>query len=146
MNGSFWLIRDKRQVKDRLATFQQFLEQTWDWSNPIAWKVTVYKDPRTVSQNALLHMWCEEMANQFAAGGADVDKESMKDLMKYRFLGTDDRVINNTVIPDQLRRTRDLDKGDMMFFLNQIQEWALDHGVKLTAPVNSEYMELRQRM
>lgn len=146
MNGSFWLVRHKYQVQERLKTFQKFLEETWNWDQPIAWKVTVYRDPRSVSQNALLHMWCEEMANHFTERGTEVTKDSMKELMKYKFLGTEDVVINNTVIPGQLRKSSRLDRGEMQFFLAQIQEWGLDHGVKLTAPANSTYMDIMGRM
>jgi len=145
MNGSFWLVRHKYQVQERLKTFQKFLEETWNWDHPIAWKVTIYRDPRSVSQNALLHMWCEEMANYFTKRGTEVTKESMKELMKYKFLGTEDVVINNTVIPAQLRKSSQLDKGEMQFFLAKIQEWGLDHGVQLTAPANSTYMEIMGR-
>jgi hypothetical protein len=31
----------------------------------------------------------------------------------------------------------------MMFFMDQVQDWAMDHGVTLTCPAESEYMKLK---
>lgn len=140
--GDFWLIRSKMQIKDRLRAFEHFLNETWNWESPVAWKVSVYRDARSLSQNNLFHMWCSEMADHFTDRGTPVTQEDMKDLMKLKFLGLEDRVINETVIPQQLRETRKLDRGTMLHFMNQVQEWGLDHGVNLTAPHNSEYMQL----
>jgi hypothetical protein len=33
--------------------------------------------------------------------------------------------------------------GEMLFFMDQVQDWAMDHGVTLTCPADSEYMKLK---
>jgi hypothetical protein len=123
----------------------QWLRKQWNWSRPVIVEPKPYTDPRTLSQNALFHVWCQEMAEQFAERGKmQITMEQMKELMKYKFLGTEDVVINKTVIPGQLRHTSGLDKGEMTQLLDQIHDWALDHGVMLTNPADSEYMRLRE--
>lgn len=141
--SQFWLIKDRAQVKERIAFFQQWLEKEWDFSQPVTWEAKVYRNKRSLSQNALFHVWCRELAEYYSSKGADITEEKMKDLMKYKYLGCADRVIGKTVIPDQLRETSALDRGEMMVFLDQVWSWAADNGVMLTIPADSEYMKLK---
>ena len=106
---------------------------------------------RTWNQLALLHVWFREMANHFHERGADLgatqaDREyAMKMMMKHRFLGTKDIVVNKTTIPGQVR---DLPtkRGELNYFMNQVEAWAIDHGVLLSMPHDSEYMEIRREL
>jgi hypothetical protein len=82
------------------------------------------------------------MATHFARK-VDIDAEGIKMLMKNMFLGTEDITVGSTVIPGQVRSTSKLDKGEMMHFLDNIYAWAVDHGVKLTNPNDSEWMRLK---
>jgi hypothetical protein len=84
-----------------------------------------------------------ELAEHFTAKGYEINEKEMKDLMKHKFLGVEDRVIHNTVIPGQLRESSALDPGQMMVFLDQIWAWAADHGKTLKIPAESEYMKLK---
>ena len=140
--GEFWLCRDLNQLKDRLAHFEKYLRESWDWSKPVEWRVKPYVGRRSLSQNALFHIWCREMAAHFSERGMDIDEEKAKVLLKYRFLGTHDIIVNNTVIPDQIRSTSKLDRGEMFDFMNQVQVWLLDCGVHVTCPHDSEYMQI----
>lgn len=141
--SQFWLIRDRRQIKERVAFFERWLDQEWDFTHPVTWEVKIYRDKRTRSQNALFHAWCRELAEQFTAKNYEIDEEQMKMILKNRFLGTQDVVIHNTVIPGQLKETSKLQPGEMMRFLDQVWDWAADHGVVLEIPADSEYMKLR---
>lgn len=141
--SQFWLIKDRRQIKERVAFFQRWLEKEWDFNYPVTWEPKVYRNKRSLSQNALFHVWLRELAEHFTAKGYEISEEEMKDLMKHRFLGVEDRVIHNTVIPGQLRKSRGLDPGEMMAFLDQVWAWAADHGKTLEIPADSEYMKLR---
>ena len=60
------------------------------------------------SQNALFHIWCREMSEHFKSQGMDLDQEQCKEVLKYKFLGCADIVVNNTVIPQQLKKTSKL--------------------------------------
>jgi len=141
--SQFWLIKDRRQITERIAFFQQWLESEWDFSQPVTWEPKIYRNKRSLTQNALFHVWCRELSAHFSANGYEVSEKEMKDLMKHKFLGCEDRVIHNTVIPQQLRESSELDSGEMMVFLDQIWAWAADHGVTLQIPADSEYMKLK---
>lgn len=140
--GEFWLVKDKSDIDDRMKFFKQWLLDNWDGSYPLQWKVSRYKRKRSLSQNALFHVWCREIAAHFASKGADVNEESMKELLCYKHLGTEDRVVGNTVIEGQVRQTHKLGAGEMTELLDKVLAWALDHGVKVSNPPDSEYARL----
>lgn len=140
--SDFWLCRDPNHLKDRLHFFELWLRENWDWSRPVEWRVKPYVGRRSLSQNALFHIWCREMAKHFEAKGVEIDEEKAKDLLKYRFLGTKDIIVGSTTIPNQLKSTSKLDRGEMFDFMNQVQVWLLDHGVQLSCPDDSEYMQI----
>ena len=143
MSGEFWLVKSKDQIEDRLNHFKKYLETEWNWENAIQWKVARFTGRRSLSQSNLFHMWCGEMADHFAERGADVDKERMKLMLKNKFLGTEDVLVGSTTIPGQVRHTSNLSPGEMCDFMDQVQNWALDNGVTLTCPADSEYMRLK---
>lgn len=138
------MIKEKRQVRERIEFFGKWLEINWDWSRPVTWVPKVYDSRRSMPQNALFHVWVREMAKSFTERGHEITDEQMKMILKNRFLGTEDITIHNTVIPGQLRKTSNLLKGEMMVFLDQVWEWAADHGVVLQIPADSDYMRYKQ--
>jgi len=140
--GQFWLVKDKTQIKERLKFFEQWLNTEWDGTYAIKWEISRYRAKRSLSQNALFHVWCREIAIHFTAKGHEVSEERMKELLCYKFLGTEDRVIGNTVIEAQVRETSNLPPGEMSDLLDQVLAWALDHGVKVSNPPDSEYARL----
>lgn len=143
MEGQYWLIKSSREIDRVISHLKQWCEE-WDYSTPLTIQPKPYKNPRSLTQNALMHKWFNDMAAHFSKK-VETSAEQMKALMKLKFLGTEDIVINHTVIPGQLKHTSKLDKGEMMRFMDDIYDWALDHGVKLTIPEDSEYMKLRKQ-
>lgn len=141
MQGIFYLVRHKNEIDTAIKSFRKVMED-WDYTKPLAWKPEPYIPSRSLSQNALMHIWFSEMANHFSPK-VGVDEEGIKYLMKNMFLGTEDIKVGNTTIPNQVRSTSKLDKGEMMEFLNNIYAWAIDHGVQLSNPQNSEWMKNR---
>lgn len=141
MKGQFWLIQNRRDIDDVLAFFRKSLED-WNYERPVAWKLEAYSTARTLSQNALFHMWCGEMSSHFSKK-VPISPEDVKKIMKNEFLGTEDVVIGKTTIPNQLRSTSGLDKGEMHHFMEQVFHWGLDHGVTLTNPKDSEFRRAR---
>ena len=141
MNGVFWMIRNRKDIDHVLKFFRKSLEE-WDYSRPIAWKLEPYSATRSLGQNALFHMWCGEMSDHFSKK-VPVSPEDVKTILKNEFLGTEDKIIGKTVIPNQLRSTSNLDKGEMHQFMEQVFHWGLDHGVQLTNPKNSEFARAR---
>jgi len=99
---------------------------------------------KSVSQNNLFWMWMTEMANYFASKGVENStKDQMHDLMCHKFLGNITVTVGKTEIT-RLKSLRDLDKGDMLHFMRQIDEWSADHGLLLTHPEDSEYQRLTE--
>lgn len=142
MVGQYWIIRAKADLPKVIDNFKVWAEE-WDYTHPLCIKPSKYTNPRSLSQNALLHVWFDTMAKHFSAK-VDTNAEQMKSLMKYKFLGTEDVVVGKTVIEGQLRQTSKLTKGEMTQFMDQVHEWAADHGVNLPIPEESEYMKLRE--
>ena len=140
--GQYWIIRAKSEIPNIINNLQSWADG-WDFTHPLVLKPSKYTNPRSLSQNALLHVWFGTMSEHFSKK-VDTNAEQMKALMKYKFLGTEDVVVGKTIIEGQLRQTSRLTKGEMTQFMDQIHEWAADHGVNLPIPQDSEYMKLRE--
>ena len=141
MNGQFWMINNRKDIDTVLRFFRRHLED-WNYERPVAWKLEAYSTARSLSQNSLFHMWCGEMSKHFSEK-VSVTPDDMKKLMKNEFLGTEDVVVGKTTIPNQLRSTRSLNKGEMHQFMEQVFHWGIDHGVQLTNPKNSEFQRAK---
>ena len=127
--GEFWLIKDPIEIKDRMKAFQTFLEQEWCWEKPVAWQVKEYKPRRSLSQNDLFHVWVRDMTRHFKKrGGFTGTEDDLKLMLKYKFLGTEDVEVGNTTIPAQVRGTSTLDRGEMLYFMQQVEAWCIDLG------------------
>lgn len=101
---------------------------------------------RTLPMNALWWMWMQDMARFFSAKAGPFDKDDIHVLMKHQFLGYQDaKTIGRTEIPQQLRSTADLTKGEMLELMQRVDAWAADHGCLLTRPSDCEYEELARR-
>lgn len=141
MQGTYWIIKDRKDLDKILSNINNWASGEWDFTVPLCLQPKKYTNPRSLSQNALLHVWFDTMAQHFSSK-VDTNAEQMKALMKMKFLGTADIVVGSTVIPNQLRSTSKLTKGEMVDFMDQIHEWAVDHGVMLPIPENCEYAKL----
>lgn len=146
--GSYWKI-DRRENVGRILSNLSLWAKDWDYSVPLVLKPEAYKNPRTLSQNALMHVWFRDMANALANRGVKVEDDpitpdDVKLMLKDKFLGYADIIRGKLVIKDQLRSTSKLDKGELHFFMNQIEEWAMDHGIMLSSPAGNEYMKLKE--
>ena len=45
----------------------------------------------------------------------------------------------------EVTSTKLLDSGEMNHYLMQIEHWCMNEGIKITIPINSDYMELINR-
>lgn len=110
-----------------------------------------WRDKRSLSQNALSHVWYEQLSEYLIRRGKTIaTKEWVKDAMKHTYLGYEQREMVDVVTGEKttissLRHTSDLDTGEMHFFLTQVEGWALNIGCKLTVPADSEYMNLKEK-
>lgn len=80
------------------------------------------KDTRSISQNSLYNARVRELANNFGMSFKD-----MKRVLKL-YAGLFDRFEKDGEICFDLYSTRDLNHEEMDSFLNQIEQWGIDHG------------------
>ena len=118
--------------------------------------VTIAGASRSLPQNALFHKWCEEIARFFVsmgkttfATGAPMDRDNVKRNLKQTFLGEEeikdiDLRTGEITKRSELRHTSDLDKGEMHAFMTCVDKWAMEHGIYLSHPEDSEYMRMQR--
>lgn len=142
--GAFLIIRSKDEIAQRLEYLGELLSE-WDFTHPVSIKHGKYTNPRTTSQNALFHLWCNEASKQFTKRGKkNCTPENIKLLLKSHLLGHEDIQIGSKTLQNVLKSTKKLDKGEFQHFMEQCEEWLISQGVALTIPADSEYMKLRE--
>lgn len=98
---------------------------------------------RTLSQNALMWKWLTEIAQQTKQKGYGAySSEDMHEYFKNKFCVDKSLTIGKTTI--QVKSTKRLYKGEMTFYMNQIHQWSVNAGFRLSMPENSEYMKAIQ--
>ena len=146
--GDYVPIKSKAEIELRLPFILKRIE-SWDFTIPLVVKLEKYEDPRTISQNALSHKWYKEIAIAMTKKGIKVDygkpEEVWKMFLKKRFLGVSSYTLGTKVIPDQVKGTSKLTKGEMVHFLDNVYHWAKDNGVLLIVPEDSEYQRMKQK-
>ena len=114
-------------------------------------EITVKESRRKLSQNALFHVWVAQISKHLTAKGkAYCTPGWVKRQLKGSFLGTESiesvcLLTGDKSVTEEVRSSSKLDKGEFNFFLNRIQEWAVDIGLILSAPIDSTYTELNNR-
>ena len=114
-------------------------------------EITVKESRRKLSQNALFHVWVSQISRHLTAKGkAYCTPEWVKRQLKGSFLGTESiesvcLLTGDKSVTEEVRSSSKLDKGEFNFFLNRIQEWSVDTGLILSAPIDSTYTELNNR-
>lgn len=107
----------------------------------ISWKN--YKVTRSLSANRLYWMWMDTLAGRFSEKGKKVyDRAEIHNICKHKFLGYEDIRINNTVIPNQLKDSKSLDKGEFFFYMRQVDDWAMELEIYLERPEKGEYNDM----
>lgn len=131
--------RDIEQLSQQLAEMVK--------EGPVQVKLSGRK-ARSLSQNALSHMWYSEVSRWLIGKGKDfATPEWCKDALKNTFLGVED-VFHTDVVTgvstrrQELRHTSKLDVGEMKLYLDLVYHWCLDRGLMLTIPEGCQYQEL----
>jgi len=109
----------------------------------VEWKVP---RSRSLSQNALFHVWCREFADSFnrRSKSDEYTPDDIKLILKHKFLGYESKVVGKTEIKDQLKSTSKVDKGEMFQFMERIWDWGIQVNVLLSCPEDSELQKLRE--
>ena len=138
------VIKNKTDINDKLNHLSKRL-QGWDFTAPCSITLKPYRNPRTISQNAMFHAWCRELSKWVIDRDPTYTPENVKLLLKQKFLGTESIKVGKTVIENQLRHTSSLDAGEMHHFMNEVHSWAFDLGYTLQIDPESEYRKLQQQ-
>ena len=144
--GDHVRINDKKEEEAKLLFILKQIE-SWNFENPLVVKLDKYESPRSLSQNAMSHIWYREISNAMADKGHKVDHEEPSEVwklwLKKRFLGAESYSIGNQQIPEQVKSTSKLTKGEFVHFLDNVYHWATKQGIRLSIPAESEYAELQ---
>ncbi|ELN9403278.1 YbcN family protein [Enterobacter hormaechei] len=133
------------------AAVGKLLQEQLATGQPLRLQVKPWREKRSLSQNALSHMWYTEISNYLIARGKTfATPEWVKDAMKHTYLGYESKdrvdVVSGEVTTVQsLRHTSELETGEMYIFLCKVEAWAMNIGCHLTIPQSCEYQQLRDK-
>ena len=106
--------------------------------------ISEWKDTRSLSQNRLYWMWLNEICDQIQKRiGQEHDSETIHEYFKQTYCPQKSKMLGKKEI--HIASTTKLDKGEMHFYLNQIEQWCIDRGFTLTTPDGCEYTNLREQ-
>ncbi|EKN4770521.1 recombination protein NinB [Yersinia enterocolitica] len=132
-------------------SFWQLLKELVSTKKRYRVVITEWRDKRSISQNSLSHLWYSEISHYLKKNGNSfATPEWVKDSMKHMFLGCEEKEIidlrtGEVTVISVLKKTSNLNTGDMHFYLNQIEAWAFGIGCHLTIPERCEYQKLKQQ-
>ena len=97
-----------------------------------------WRERRSLSQNALSHMWYSEISEYLISRGKTFATPAWaKDALKH--------TTGDITTIQSLRHTSDLDTGEMYVFLCNVEAWAMNIGCHLTIPPSCEFQLLRDK-
>ncbi|APL17473.1 YbcN family protein [Escherichia coli] len=129
-----------QQIQPLLDAGQYFRLQAKPW-----------RERRSLSQNALSHMWYTEISDYLInSGRTDATPEWVKRNLKKTYLGCEEVTYTDFITGEKTttwepRHTADLDTGEMHIFLVKVEMWCAQFGLALTIPNGCEYQQLRDK-
>ena len=113
MLGDFWKVERPQQFDHVIENFRAWVLGNWDWSKPLAIQAKPFEQVRSLSQNALFHVWMKEVRDHFIERTPDADEEAWKLFFKTEYLGTETLKAGKIIHENQLRHTSNLKKGNI---------------------------------
>ena len=74
--GDFVKINNPKDGESALPFLMKRIQE-WDYTVPLCIKLEKYDDGRSLSQNALFHVWCSELSKEF------IKKSTYRNQRKY---------------------------------------------------------------
>ncbi len=133
--------RTKDQLQGQLEALINTTQACWNPEVEPVLEITIeaVPEPRSLDQNALYWEWMTRLSIHFSGKGqGKFSKDDMHSLMRHRFLGYETKTIGNTEVTE-LRSTRKLPMAEMSVYMDQIDQWAADHGVLLPTPADAAH-------
>ena len=107
--------------------------------------VKEWRETRSLSQNSLYCVWMSQISEQKPLkcdSGAFKSSELWAEVFKKYYCPIKNITNGERSLPVQT--TTLLDVGEMTNYLNKIESWCMDNGIKLTIPEDSEYYRLME--
>lgn len=101
-----------------------------------------WKSTRSLSQNALMWMWNDDIAAAINEISTErLSKDEMHEYLKELFCPI--KTISVMGVVRRVKSTKLLNTDEMNFYLRRIEVWCIDRGIKTRIPENSEYHKRR---
>lgn len=141
--GDFVRIDNRLQIENRLEYVRRRLCD-WNYDQAAVIRVERYVPHASDAQVALLHIWFRKMAEFFNKKLTEkLTEEKMKTLMKHKFLSSTELVGSTECY--KVKSIKDLDVGEMQFFMDEVYNYATEYRCRLPIPEHSEYKKLRDK-
>jgi len=143
------IITKGMDVDKFFSAFCSRVKATWNKEEmpemELVWQPVVHI--RSIAQNRLYWQWMDHLAKYFTEHGHPLTKDQAHDLMCHTFLGYYTRKIGQTEVTS-LRTTtwpKRLDTGEMSYYMDQIDAWAVDKGCYLPTPADLKEQAMLKR-
>lgn len=140
----FFLIKNSYEVDNVLGNIKRWLETNWDFKKSCRIEFKTHSTERTISQNSLMWRWLSEVTEWAVKRGWTHDDKRRKpeEVWKLYFVsqvfGSETINMGKETI-EALPGTSQLTQGEMQTLLEYINAWAIDKGINLLIPHESEY-------
>ncbi|WP_241173620.1 hypothetical protein [Serratia marcescens] len=105
--------------------------------------IVEWREKRTLSQNALMWKWNGEVAKQLTrTGKGKFDQDYVHEYLKDLYCPPKPITVMGET--RYVKSTKLLDTGEMTRYLEQIDTWAHQRGLRLTIPAQCEYRQLME--
>lgn len=140
----FFLIKNKIEVEQRLKNIKTWIDDNWDFNDPLRIEFKKQGNKRSVDQNSLMWKWLNTISDwALSKGWINQDKRRKpEEVWKVYFLS---QVFGSETVSmgkesfDVTPSTSELTVGEMQHLLEFIQSWAIDRGIALVIPKESEF-------
>lgn len=140
----FFLIKNKIEVEQRLKNIKTWIDDNWDFNDPLRIEFKKQGNKRSIDQNSLMWKWLNTISDwALSKGWINQDKRRKpEEVWKVYFLS---QVFGSETVSmgkesfDVTPSTSELTVGEMQHLLEFIQSWAIDRGIALVIPQESEF-------
>ncbi|MBC4013652.1 recombination protein NinB [Morganella morganii] len=120
----------------------QHLKEALATNKPHRVTIKPWKSTRSLSQNALMWMWNDDIAAAINEISTErLSKDEMHEYLKELFCPI--KTISVMGVVQRVKSTKLLNTEEMNFYLRRIEVWCIDRGIKTRIPENSEYHKRR---
>ena len=115
----------------------QHLKEALATNKPHRVIIKPWKSTRSLSQNALMWMWNDDIAAAINEISTErLSKDEMHEYLKELFCPI--KTISVMGVSRRVKSTKLLNTDEMNFYLRRIEVWCIDRGIKTRIPENSE--------